>query len=702
MRQSCLGVSKIAVMAGLCAAMPTALYAQATDQTPIPTSSDLTPRTENGRQIYDLAQFARFNPRTALDIVGQIPGFIITDNDDGRRGLGQASQNILINGQRISGKNNDALTTLSRISSASVLRVEIVDGASLSISGLSGQVANVVTASEEEKGTSGNFKWRPQWREAGNNWFAGEASLTTSLAGGSLTLALANDAFRNGVDGPEDVTDRRGNLLFERDEVARYAGDRPKISAAYNRTSAGGSVFNANLAYERFYFNESVATDRTQTGAPDIFELYTNREREWNFEGSADYDFALGGGRLKLIGLQRLEHSAFSSFFGQTFADGTLPNGSIFDQVADEGESILRAEYGWKTSGGSDWNVSLEGAYNFLDNIAALSELDPGGVFQPVPLPDATSKVTEKRAEFITTYGRPLSSTLTLQAAAGAEYSTIGQSGTRGKSRSFVRPKGSVSMAWKPSDTFDLSVKLSREVGQLNFFDFVASVDVSSNTGNAGNPGLVPPQSWRAELEATKKLGPWGSATVNIYGEKISDIVDAVPITATTEALGNLPSANLYGVKFVASFLLDPLGWKGAKLDIDSEVRKSALRDPLLGNIRAIGNEMKYNYEVSLRHDVPGSAWAWGGGVQQDARADFLRLDQTNSFHTDRPYAWVFVEHKNVFGLTVNANLGNLLGQREKFVREFYVDRRDGPLAITESRARTFGLIYRLTVSGSF
>ncbi|WP_417622843.1 TonB-dependent receptor plug domain-containing protein [Parasphingorhabdus sp.] len=665
--------------------------------------SSLEPRIESGRQIYEAAQFTRFNPRTALDMVQQVPGFIIDTGDDSQRGLGQADENVLINGARISGKNNDAFTFLGRISAANVVRIEIVDGAMLSISGLSGQVLNLVTNADEAAGISGNFKWQPRWRRSGNNWFAGEASISAKLGKGDLTLSLENDAARNGVEGPEQVTDRFGNLLFERDEVARYRQDSPKLSGSYSRAGEGGSVFNANAAYQLFRRRETVATDRTQIGQPDIFEYYSSRENEWNAEFSTDYEFAFGGGRMKIIGLQRFEHSPVSDFFGQTFTDGiTPPNGSRFDRVTDEGESILRAEYGWKTSGGTDWGVSLEGAYNFLDNEGALAVLDAQGIFQPVALTNANSKVTEYRGEIVGSYGRPLSEKLTLQATLGGEYSKISQSGAAGQSRSFIRPKGSVSLAWKPQAGLDVSLKVERSVGQLNFFDFVESVDVAQNNGNAGNPALVPPQSWRTELEATQNLGPWGSLTVNIYGEKFSDIVDSIPITATTEARGNLDSATSYGVEMVTSILLDPIGWTGAKLDVEGEVRKSSLRDPLTGIFRRIGDDKIFTYEATLRHDIPGSNWAWGAGVEDFRYSDFLRLDQINRFRTGAAYSWLFVEHKNVMGLTVQANLGNLFGRRENFTRTVYANRRNGPIAFIEDRSRQFGLIYRLTVSGSF
>src|SRR5688572_5175081 len=61
-------------------------------------------------QVYEPAFFARFAPKTAADMVNNIPGFAISGQDDDERGFGQAKQNVLINGRRVSGKSNDAAT----------------------------------------------------------------------------------------------------------------------------------------------------------------------------------------------------------------------------------------------------------------------------------------------------------------------------------------------------------------------------------------------------------------------------------------------------------------------------------------------------------------------------------------------------------------------------------------------------------------
>ncbi|MEY4269580.1 MAG: hypothetical protein RLZZ58_796, partial [Pseudomonadota bacterium] len=166
---------------------------------------------ESGKTVYTSADFVRFAPRTALDMVNQIPGFSIQQgNNGGDRGLGNARENVLINGERVSGKSNDAQTILSRIAASSVVRIEILDGASLNEPGLSGQVANVVVASAKLTST---LKWRPQFRpRLDPNWLAGEVSVSGKAGANTVTLSLSNGAFRNGHWGPEQRFDANGVL----------------------------------------------------------------------------------------------------------------------------------------------------------------------------------------------------------------------------------------------------------------------------------------------------------------------------------------------------------------------------------------------------------------------------------------------------------------------------------------------------------
>jgi hypothetical protein len=647
-----------------------------------------------GTVSYTATDFARFAPTTALDMVRQIPGFIVAEAEE-RRGLGQGGDNVLINGKRVTGKSNDAVAALSRIAAASVQRIDVVDAASLDVPGLSGRVVNVIA---DVSAFTGQFRWSPQLRLRRTDPRLLDGEITVSGNGGRLdySLSLDNVSRRNGNAGFELAYDGNGALFDRRYEVLFVDEDAPRIRGTLRYAAENGNVANLNASYQRFYLTLTEDSDRV-----DRVRDFRQTEREYNYEVGGDYEFALGGGRLKLIGLHRFEHSPVLNTVIFTFDDGRPATGDRFRQNADETETIARAEYGW-SGGRSDWQVAAEGAFNTLDVEADLARLDLSGSFVPVPIPGATATVKEKRGDVAISVTRRLSDVLTLQASLAGEYSRLTQSGPDGLTRSFVRPKGFVSLAWKASPRLDVRARVERAVGQLNFFDFIASTDVSAGNSNASNPNLVPDQRWKAEVEATRNLGAFGSATAKLYADFVSDIVDLVPIGEHGEAPGNVDRATIWGVEWNSTFNFDPFGWRGARLDIDFNWFDSSLDDPLTGKPRKIGDQAYLTLNAEFRHDIPTTEWAYGITYDKLKFSRFVRLGEIGRFYNAPGELGVFVENKDVLGARLRLGVGNLLGTNEGLDRTIYVARRDGPVLVREDRKRFYGPVFTLDICGSF
>lgn len=657
----------------------------------------------NGAPRYTQHDLASFSPRTALDMVDKVPGFVIvTGTNGGGRGLGAATENVLINGERIANKSTDARSALQRIAATQVAYVEIVDGASLNVPGLTGQVANVVlVAGAADKGFKTTVRWQPEWRpRIADNWLAGEVSTTGKLGGTRVTLSLKNEATRQGHWGPEQRFDGNGVLQFTRDEFATYYGDRPRLALALARTTGGGNKWNFNLGGQLQRLENRVRGISVQPAEGTVRETFESVEDERNFDIGGDYELGLGKGRLKLIGLYRFEHSPFVDTF---IVDRDIGgrSGERFKQTADESESILRGEYGWRTADGTDWQVALEGAYNSLDVDAEFATLQPAGSFVPVVFGGEMTKVEEKRSDASLTWGRALAANLIAQINLGAEYSELSSSGPGGLTRRFIRPKGKVALAWKLSDKTTVNWFVQRRVDQLNFFDFASSVDVANGQGNGGNGLLVPPIVNRTELELVQDMGAWGNASVAFAYAYAQDLVDQIPLSPTTEGRGNLPGAHLYRVSSKATLLLDRLGWRGARINSDLTWRRNRVRDPLTGVWRDQSQGQEYVVDLSLRHDIPATKLAWGAGYFDERYSPNLRLGAIEREYTDGAFVTAFVEHKDVAGFTVKLSYRNLAGMKDGFDRTVFVDRRDGPIAFRENRLRKFGQYFQLTVTGT-
>ena len=643
-----------------------------------------------GARVYTLADLAQYAPQTALDMVRRIPGFSLEGGSRGR-GLGQANQNVLINGARISGKSNDAVSVLSRIDADQVIRIEIVDGASLDVPGLTGEVANVVY---EPGGVSGTWRWNAQLRERiADDFLDGSVSLSGGGTNDRWSMSVGTNRGRQGNFGPEIVRAPDGTLLVTREEISRFNGDSPRIAGSYSRSFDSGTEMSLNGAAGLGFQRNSTEGVVTLADGTTFTERSTGQEDEWSVEVGGDVAFDLGGGRLKLIGLQRAEHSPTIDTFGRV--GGALAR---FDRTIDESESIVRGEYGW-SAGPADWEVSLEGARNTLTATSLLVQTPVDEPPLTTAFPD--SEIGEWRGEAIASLSRPLANNLSLQVNGGAEISQIAADG--GEPRRYVNPKGLASLNWRASERLTLDASIERRVDQLNFFDFLATVDVRDDTDRGRNNAISPPTRWIARAEAVVRLGEWGSVTPSLSWQRIEGVIEAIPIDADTEALGNAGNATRWGAGVEGTLLLAPLGVNGARIDFNLDVGDSRFIDPLLGVPRALNGQTYSRINVSFRHDIAGSPFAYGGSVFTQDEEGRFRLDQFANRFNGGPRVNAFVEHKNLGGgVQARVEASNLLQSSDRFERIAYVDRRDGPVAFTESQVRDFGRVVRLQISGSF
>jgi hypothetical protein len=653
------------------------------------------------KRIYTPADFARFAPKTAYDMLKEVPSFTIKTADQ-ERGLGQASENVLINGERIANKSGGAVDQLQRTPASNVDRIEIVDAASLGIAGLSGQIANVILTATRK--SSGQFEYNPSWRTyfAKPEFLGGSISYTGKAGPVDYTLSLKNDYGRGAFGGPISIYDPNHVLTERRDEVYHSENEQADIQGKFGLDGPGSSVGNLTLDYIP-YWNPAIQFDHREavTGETSGRHITTKLDG-YQADINGDYEFALGPGRLKLIGLRHWEHAPEVDTSIMRFDSGAPNTGTRFSRDAHLGETIARGEYRWKT-GVNDWQVSLERAFNSLDQEGLLFQLDPRGEFVEVPFPDGSGKVTEVRYESIVTLSRPLASNLDLQVAAGAELSLLDLVGDDQAARKYFRPKGEINFGWHPSKTWDVSLKLRRRVGQIDFYDFISQQRLSSERQDTGNPNLVPPQSWEIETEFAHDLGAWGKTRLNLHYYRVEDIIDVIPIGEDGQGIGNLPSANRLGFESTSTLLFDPIGWKGAKLDLTIGAERTRVRDPLTGEKREITGVEDRWMSAQIRHDIPHTPFAWSTYVQYRHYSPYFYLTEVYSTQ-DLPWiAGFYVEDKDVLGMTVRFSVDNVFDGRHFEDRTVWSGFRDrAPIAFFERHNELIGPLFSFSVKGTF
>lgn len=677
-------------------------------QTPVPPSDPAvvpapTATPVDGKRVYTPADFARFAPKTAYDMLVQVPSFTIKTPDNTERGLGQASENVLINGQRIANKSGGAVDQLQRTSASSVDRIEIVDAASLGIAGLAGQVANVIL--KADSAGTGQFEWTPNVRAhfTKPELLGGSISYSDKAGPVDYTVSAKNGFGRGGFGGPILIYDANHVLTERRHEVYHSQYEQVNLQTILGVDGPGSSVGNLTLGYTPYWNPQYLKDHRVFVTGEERSRTTNTKLAGYYADINGDYEFALGPGRLKLIGVRHWDHEPLVTTQVLTFdTSGADSTGTRFSRDTHIGETVLRSEYHWK-GGSNDWQASLERAFNSLDQKGGLFELDPDGEFVEKPFPEGTGKVTEVRYEGLGTLSRALSPKLDLQVAAGAEISDLDRVDDDQPARHFFRPKGSVTLGWRPAKDWDVSLKLRRRVGQISFYDFLAQPKLSDDRENSGNPDLVPPQSWEIENEIGRDLGSWGKTRLRTWYYLVEDIVDVIPIGENGQGIGNLPHARRAGIESTSTLELEPMGWKGAKLDLTFRREWTSVEDPLTHEKRPITGVQDHYIFAQLRHDIPGTDLAWSAYVQNNHYTKYYYLTEVYR-SLDIPWISGFtVEHKNVFGMTVSATVDNIFNGRHTRDRVVYTGYRDrSPVSFFDKRDQLVGPIFQLSVKGTF
>jgi len=666
-------------------------------------------------RTFDAAYFEQFAPQNAFEMVRRVPGFQIRGGNNAR-GLGQGGANVLVNGQPIVGKGGDPFDQVARIPAANVVKIEILDGTSLDIPGLSGQVVNVITESKE--GVSGSWVWAPEWRirqEA--NLLRGNIKASGETGNLAWAAELRNRAGRNGDYGPEIRKNADESIYEIRAYKGRYNRDAPGASVNLTWKPKDDHIGNLNFEYNQINFVRNSSYQKQAIGdfipdplptgfnnGVDGFERFNFGEDEWNGKVDGDFEFPFWQGKLKLIGYYRHENSPTLGRFFDFDLAGTPLVQTEFHQEADEGEAIAKTEYSWSPKDGRDWQVSVEGAYNFLDLenqfFDILNPADSGDL--------SVLAIDENRAEGFVTHTRKLGDKWSAQLSLGAEYSELNAGG---ETSTFTRPKGFVSATYTKDETFNVSAKIERQVGQLNFFDFASSVSLQDEFDRGTNLNLVPEQSWWGEIKLNKTFKGGHAIDIEAHGRLVTDIVDDIllidPITDERSiGTGNIGSGEQGGVHFNATIKGDDFGLKGVEIRTGVAWHKSRVEDQFTFEDRQFSGQSQFNGEINFRHDIPNSNWAWGFYAETFENGSNYGPFGISRFDQRPGWNEIFIEHKDFLGLKVQLELGTPIENHNRLEWIIYNGIRgeaDTSISRIEDRKREYdGPYLQLQVSDTF
>ncbi|MGH6978942.1 MAG: TonB-dependent receptor domain-containing protein, partial [Brevundimonas sp.] len=445
-------------------------------------------------------------------------------------------------------------------------------------------------------------------------------------------------------------------------------------TAALQRPFAGGRLrINGLIAYDTHEYENRT----TIISGSGVDELSAQDVEEWSGELGLTWNRKLGERtELELTGLQR---SSSSDYVGDYSIPGFT---STFGEDATQGESIARAVVRFRRNERWSFESGGEVAYNFLDSSTTYEE---DGV--AVPLPSASVKVEELRGEaFGQTTWRP-SPKLTVEAGLRVEVSEISQSGDSDASKSFIYPKPRVQATWTPKAGHQFRARYEREVGQLDFGDFVASSEVDLGQVTGGNPDLEPYKSDLFEAVYERRFWGEGVFEVTLRHTEFTDLVDTIPLVGGVDGVGNIGDGSQDWSQLRLALPLDKLGLSNARLQARASWAESSVIDPVTGEERRFSGNTPFGCGVTFTQDLRGGRW--GYGVDHGCNVDKFHNYRTREdrYFEQEPFVTLFGQWKPSSDLTVRVDLGNVTDRENRRYRDvFSGPRGSSPLVYREEQ----------------
>ena len=663
-----------------------AVAAQATAPAVAPVSA----AGERGVIGYPPSFFADASPTSAYDMVIRLPGFTF-DKGAVVRGLADAGGNVLIDGQPPVSKNDTLDEILKRIPSGAVARVELIRGGAPGID-MQGKtvLANVVRKTtggfRAAVSPSTNFIYdgrvlnsvraEAQWR-----WSGGRSAELSQVYGKGPSEELG--------DGNRVRYNASGTVRLRSAVDVDAGGQKIWTTGAYETPLAGGRA--------RF-----TGAYQLTPSYVELYDRYVGGGREYEYDRIDRRQIELGG-RFSRALTPRLgvEAVAFQQFNkAKTTVHFEAP-GLLRDFALDRSgsESVGRLTAKLRTSPRLTFEGSAEGALNKLDSQTDLIVNGRAAV-----VPAANVQLQERRAELTASATWQAGDGLSLEAGVRQERSTVTSVGdvVLEKTLQFTKPRFAVT--WIPDPGSQVRLRLEREVGQLNFDDFVAAPSVASTgTLTAGNPNLAPQQASVAEAAYERRFWGAGALVLTARHYAIANVVDRIPVYGAGGAVladvpGNIGKGTKNEFQASISLPLDRLGVRAAQFRGQVTRRITRVTDPLTGRGREISaprftqdtRELSvlgpWGWDAHFTQDLPHWKSVWGVDVVGAARERAYRLGEieTRKVGTE---VLIFGEYKPRPDLTIRLEAQTMNQRHVKRIREVYAGARNlGVLDYTDVR----------------
>jgi hypothetical protein len=686
--------------------------------------------------VYPASYFAEFNPVTAQDMLDRIPGVGSATGGGGNfggsrqgggnggRGLGSGSggSQVIINGKRTAGKNNQTSGQMDRITADQVDYIEIIRGTSgeLDVRG-SSQVVNVVLFEEL---VSNSLSFEANVDRYLDHDTAPGGSLAYSGQNGGLNYVLSATAEPRYDHRVSKETSVLGDFSLNDEVREERIREQDSYDLSINLDYEIGLKSSARL--NALYSQNDNPTDvlryttdfRVSPSATAIEreEIPGNRD---NWEIGGDYEYVTNSGsRFKFLFISNRNDGASTRERFDVLVDGSASKNLFLDLASTTTERIVRASFTTAFLEDQDIEFGAERAQTTLDSSLALGLPDSTGTptadfggLVPQNVSNANSTVEEIRLEPFIIHNWNINSRTSLESTLLYELSEISQSGDVNRKRDFDFIKPKVDLRYNVTPQLQLRGSIEKVVQQLRFSDFVAVNDSQDNDSLtlSGNENLRQEWFWKYDINAEYRLpNDIGVVDANIFYHRHTDVISRIDVSPSEDDLqsanGNIGEGDMYGITLNASIRMRMFNMPNLLVTSRLNVRDSNITDPFLGIERRFSRFGRGRLNLGFRHDVP--KWNMNYGLEWSNRFDsnekIYDIDDIADY-IGQPNTTAFVQFVDSRGITYRFDARNATSNLQCRERQRYIGRiNTGILEEIEDQCATSGRVVSLKINGTF
>lgn len=660
--------------------------------------------------VYDADVLRRFEPVSAGELIRRLPG-VVFNSEAGQsdapqlRGIGPEYTQVLIDGRRIPGAENDRGLLLDHIPPELIERIEILRSptAEQDAQGVGGTINLVLKSGTQMQAA----ELRTDLAVADDGRPRGGGYLAHSGTRSGLSWLAAMD-----VRGRREPREKRGRLLEPGGslvETTRGVEARDGSDTGLNghlSWQAGPALLDLH-SFAALSESDTRLLLHRQPADPEDEPAAALFERDEDNEDTAGLAMRLRvPGKDADTGGWDLSADAGWGRVQRDSATGEQDDmGAVVEETERQRSRDRRLQLGlsreFVSAQERSLRLGLQASHARREASMSLAETEDG-MLQESRLADGTYDIEEDRLDTYLQHRRRLSASIDLDLGLRVEHTATHQtsldveSQRAADSSSRLDPSPNLHLRWKPDAAQQIQLSAARTLRRPDFNELAPFRSREDDRFVLGNPDLRPERAIGADLGYRRRLpGRDAGLGVNIFYREIENLIERRRVAENTVSPVNEGRGRVWGLELDGDW--SP-GLAGLSFTGNLSLLDSSVRDPFVGERRRFQLQPAHAINLGVEQDIPRIRTRWGVNLNRTGASREPLEDEI----THRDYGtglYAYVEHRLSGHWRLRLSGRNLLESRvTESVRSFDGTRPEGELEQLFTERETLGPILALSL----